>query len=76
MLADFQEAQQAEEKVKPKSAPVQASEQPVAIEKPKTKEDPKVPAKTSESEPEAKPASETDERQMSIDDFLKEGQNA
>lgn len=76
LLADFQEAQQAEEKVKPKSAPVQAPEQPVADEKSKTKEDPKAPAKTSESEPEAKPASETDERQMSIDDFLKEGQNA
>lgn len=68
LLADFQEAQQAEEKVKPKSAPVQAPEQPVADEKSKTKEDPKAPAKTSESE--------TDERQMSIDDFLKEGQNA
>lgn len=76
LLADFKEAQQAEEKVKPKSAPVQAPEQPVADEKSKTKEDPKAPAKTSESEPEAKPASETDERQMSIDDFLKEGQNA
>lgn len=76
LLADFQEAQQAEEKVKPKSAPVQAPEQPVADEKSKTKEDPKAPAKTSESESEAKPASETDERQMSIDDFLKEGQNA
>ena len=76
LLADFQEAQQAEEKVKPKSAPVQAPEQPVADEKSKTKENPKAPAKTSESEPEAKPASETDERQMSIDDFLKEGQNA
>lgn len=76
LLADFQEAQQAEEEVKTKPAPVQAPKQPVADEKPKTKEDPKVPAKTSESEPEAKPASETDERQMSIDDFLKEGQNA
>ncbi|MBE8118764.1 recombinase RecT [Limosilactobacillus fermentum] len=76
LLADFQEAQQAEEKVKPKSAPVQAPEQPVADEKSKTKEDPKAPVKTSESESEAKPASETDERQMSIDDFLKEGQNA
>lgn len=76
LLADFQESQQAEEKVKPKSAPVQAPEQPVADEKSKTKEEPKAPAKTSESEPEAKPASETDERQMSIDDFLKEGQNA
>lgn len=76
LLADFQEAQQAEEEVKAKPAPVQAPKQPVADEKPKTKEDPKVPAKTSESEPEAKPASETDERQMSIDDFLKEGQNA
>lgn len=76
LLADFQEAQQAEEEVKTKPAPVQAPKQPVANEKPKTKEDPKVPAKTSESEPEAKPASETDERQMSIDDFLKEGQNA
>ncbi|MEK1454982.1 recombinase RecT [Limosilactobacillus fermentum] len=77
LLADFQEAQQAEEEVKTKPAPVQAPKQPVADEKPKAKEeDPKVPAKTSESEPEAKPASETDERQMSIDDFLKEGQNA
>ncbi|WP_434437534.1 recombinase RecT [Limosilactobacillus fermentum] len=76
LLADFQEAQQAEEEVKPKPAPVQAPKQPVADEKSKTKEDPKVPDKTSESEPEAKPASETDERQMSIDDFLKEGQNA
>ena len=76
LLADFQEAQQAEEEVKTKPAPVQAPKQPVANEKPKTKADPKVPAKTSESEPEAKPASETDERQMSIDDFLKEGQNA
>lgn len=76
LLADFQEAQQAEEEVKPKPAPVQAPKQPVADEKSKTKEDPKAPAKTSESEPEAKPASETDERQMSIDDFLKEGQNA
>lgn len=76
LLADFQEAQQAEEEVKTKPAPVQAPKQPVANEKPKTKEDPKVPAKTSESEPEAKPASEADERQMSIDDFLKEGQNA
>ncbi|MGY0267731.1 recombinase RecT [Limosilactobacillus fermentum] len=76
LLADFQEAQQAEEEVKTKPAPVQAPKQPVADEKPKTKEDPKAPAKTSESEPEAKPASETDERQMSIDDFLKEGQNA
>lgn len=76
LLADFQEAQQAEEKVKPKPAPVQAPKQPVANEKTKTKEDPKVPVKTSESEPEANPASETDERQMSIDDFLKEGQNA
>lgn len=76
LLADFQEAQQAEEEVKIKPAPVQAPKQPVADEKPKTKEDPKVPAKTSESELEAKPASETDERQMSIDDFLKEGQNA
>ncbi|MEK1398617.1 recombinase RecT [Limosilactobacillus fermentum] len=76
LLADFQEAQQTEEEVKPKLAPVQAPKQPVADEKSKTKEDPKAPAKTSESEPEAKPASETDERQMSIDDFLKEGQNA
>ncbi|QWQ34252.1 recombinase RecT [Limosilactobacillus fermentum] len=76
LLADFQEAQQAEEEVKTKPAPVQAPKQPVADEKSKTKEDPKAPAKTSESEPEAKPASETDERQMSIDDFLKEGQNA
>ena len=76
LLADFQEAQQAEEEVKPKPAPVQAPKQPVADEKSKTKEDPKVPDKTSESEPEAKPASKTDERQMSIDDFLKEGQNA
>ncbi|MGJ3871809.1 recombinase RecT, partial [Limosilactobacillus fermentum] len=51
LLADFQEAQQAEEEVKPKSAPVQAPKQPVANGKPKTKEGPKVPAKTSESEP-------------------------
>lgn len=76
LLADFQEAQQAEEEVKTKPAPVQAPKQPVADEKPKTKEDTKVLDKTSESELEAKPASETDERQMSIYDFLKEGQNA
>ncbi|MEK1316067.1 recombinase RecT [Limosilactobacillus fermentum] len=76
LLADFQEAQQAEEEVKTKPDPVQAPKQPVADEKPKTKEDTKVPDKTSESEPEAKSASEIDERQMSIDDFLKEGQNA
>lgn len=41
LLADFQEAQQAEEEVKTKPAPVQAPKQPVANEKPKTKEDPR-----------------------------------
>lgn len=40
LLADFQEAQQAEEEVKTKPAPVQAPKQPVANEKPKTKEEP------------------------------------
>ena len=69
LLADFQK-QQAET----------APEKPVEDEKPEVKEEPKDVTETAESSPEAKPEGEKeepveDDRQMSIDDFLKEEQH-